>query len=153
MLKNVQADEYYINTIAYHLQQAVEKTLKGYLECVGVTVSNTQAIDKLVQMSKNNGSMAVITEWLEDRVDMLTRWEVETRYNLDFKIEKDKVLKCHKEIGTFLKLNGLDYELRTELQDDNQKQKLFELLPVSKKECDDFELNCFYQIYQKRINP
>lgn len=32
LLRNAEADEFYINTIAYHLQQTVEKTLKGYLE-------------------------------------------------------------------------------------------------------------------------
>lgn len=151
LLKNADADEFYINTIAYHLQQAVEKTLKGFLECVGVTVPNTHAIDKLVQMSKNNGSMAVITEWLEDSVDMLTRWEVETRYNLDFTIEKQKVSRSHEKIGEFLRLNGLSYELREELKDENIRKKLIDLLPVSKKDCDVFELNCFYQVYKRRL--
>ena len=34
-------DEMILNNAAYHLQQAVEKVLKGALECVGVTVPNT----------------------------------------------------------------------------------------------------------------
>lgn len=34
-------DEMILNNAAYHLQQAVEKILKGALECVGVTVPNT----------------------------------------------------------------------------------------------------------------
>ena len=33
-------DEMILNNAAYHLQQAVEKVLKGALECVGVTVPN-----------------------------------------------------------------------------------------------------------------
>ena len=32
-------DEMILNNAAYHLQQAVEKVLKGALECVGVTVT------------------------------------------------------------------------------------------------------------------
>lgn len=34
-------DEMILNNAAYHLQQTVEKVLKGALECVGVTVPNT----------------------------------------------------------------------------------------------------------------
>ena len=151
LLKSAEMDEYYINSIAYHLQQTVEKTLKGYLECVGVTVPNTRAMDRLVQMSGNNGSMAVITEWLEEHVDMLTRWEVETRYNLDFRLELEKVKKSYEKIGEFLKQNGLDYSLREELQQEEVREKLIALLPKSKKNCDSFELNCFYQIYKKRL--
>ncbi len=40
-------DEMILNNAAYHLQQAVEKVLKGALECVGVTVPNTDKISKL----------------------------------------------------------------------------------------------------------
>ena len=66
-------DEAYMNAVAYHLQQAVEKTLKAFLECIGVTVPNTHDIDKLVRMSKNNGSQVFLTEWIEEKADMLTR--------------------------------------------------------------------------------
>lgn len=43
-------DEMYLNNAAYHLQQAVEKTLKGALECAGITVPNTHKITKLIAM-------------------------------------------------------------------------------------------------------
>ncbi|MCI8370968.1 MAG: HEPN domain-containing protein [Lachnospiraceae bacterium] len=125
LLKNAQVDEFYINTIAYHLQQ--------------------------LQMSRNNGSIAVITEWLENSVDMLTRWEAETRYNLDFTIEIEKLLKSYKKIGEFLNACGLSYELRKELKSNLMREKLIALLPECKKDCDIFELNCFYQIYRRRL--
>ena len=32
-------DEMILNNAAYHLQQAVEKVIKGALECAGITVS------------------------------------------------------------------------------------------------------------------
>ncbi len=95
--------------------------------------------------------MAVLTEWLEEHVDMLTRWEVETRYNLDFCLELEKVKRSYEKIGEFLKQNGLDYSLREELQEEEVREKLIALLPKSKKNCDNFELNCFYQIYKKRL--
>ncbi|NBJ91772.1 HEPN domain-containing protein [Parablautia muri] len=37
-------DEMFFNSAAYHLQQSVEKIIKGVLECVGVTVPNTHRI-------------------------------------------------------------------------------------------------------------
>lgn len=79
LLKMPENDEAYMNTVAYHLQQAAEKTLKAFLECVGVTVPNTHDIDRLIRMSGNNGSRVVITEWVKDKADMLTRWETDTR--------------------------------------------------------------------------
>ena len=39
--------EMILNNAAYHLQQAVEKALKGALECVGVTVPNAGAFPAL----------------------------------------------------------------------------------------------------------
>lgn len=41
-------DELGLNNAAYHLQQCVEKVLKGYLECVGVTVPRTHKDRKSV---------------------------------------------------------------------------------------------------------
>ena len=72
LLKEPENDEAYMNAVAYHLQQAVEKTLKAFLECVGVTVPNTHDIDKLARMTRDNGSAAVLTEWIIEKTDMLT---------------------------------------------------------------------------------
>ena len=81
------------------------------------------------------------------------RWLwIKLRKLKDFKIVKEKVLRAHRQIGVFLKANGLDYQLRDELQNPEMKQRLIDLLPISKKNCDDFELNCFYQIYKRRLN-
>lgn len=48
-------DEMYFNIVAYHLQQCVEKVIKGALECVGVTVPNAHRISKLLQMVIHKG--------------------------------------------------------------------------------------------------
>ena len=81
-------DEMYLNNAAYHLQQAVEKTLKGALECVGITVPNTHKITKLIAMISHHGAHLQITEWLDDHSEMLSSWEAETRYNMDFLAKK-----------------------------------------------------------------
>lgn len=92
LLKIPENDEAYMNAVAYHLQQAVEKALKAFLECAGVTVPNTHDIDKLVRMSRDNGSQAVVTEWVKEKADMLTRWETDTRYD----VEEERVLSCKR---------------------------------------------------------
>ena len=48
-------DERHINNVAYHLQQAVEKTLKAFLQNNGMSDLFTHDITKLVKMSANNG--------------------------------------------------------------------------------------------------
>ncbi|MCC8106921.1 MAG: HEPN domain-containing protein [Clostridiales bacterium] len=144
-------DEAYINNVAYHLQQAVEKTLKAFLECVGVTAPNTHDIDKLVRMSGNNGSCAVVTDWVEDKADMLTRWETDTRYDIDYCVEKTKAVTGLEKVREFLDVNGLKEELREELQQDCVKEQLRSFFPKSFEPKDDFEWNCFYQIYRIRL--
>ena len=85
-----QADEYTMNTVAYSLQQVVELVLKCHLEFVGVIVPSTHDISKLVRMCKNNGACITITEWIDDNTEKLTAWEAQTRYNMDFFVERDK---------------------------------------------------------------
>ncbi len=152
LLKMPENDEAYMNTVAYHLQQAVEKTLKAFLECVGVTVPNTRDIDRLVRMSRNNGSRAVVTEWVEDKADMLTRWETDTRYDMDYCVEKEKVLKGLEEVRHFLEINGLKEELREELQDPAVKEKLESLFPKAYRLSSDFEWNCMYQVFRRKLS-
>ncbi len=151
LLKIPENDEAYMNAVAYHLQQSVEKTLKGFLECVGVTVPHTRDIDRLVRMSKNNGSRVILTDWLQEKADMLTRWETETRYDIDYCVEKRKVEEGMVEIKRFLEINGLKEELREELKDPEVKQKLFSIFPKSYRPENDFEWNCMYQIFRKRL--
>lgn len=151
LLKVPVNDEAYMNTVAYHLQQAVEKTLKAFLECAGVTVPNTHDIDKLVRMSKHNGSRVMLTEWVEEKTDMLTRWETDTRYDIDYCVEKEKVQSGLKEVKKFLEINGLKEELREELRDSQVKDKLKTCFPKDYCPQNDFEWNCMYQIYRRKL--
>lgn len=144
-------DEAFLNGIAYHLQQSVEKLLKAFLECKGVTVPNTHDIYKLVRMSKDNGSNVILTEWLEDRADTLTRWEMDTRYNMDYSVESEKVKEGIDEIINLFSINGIKRKLRQELFDENVKEKLSSFFPKAFVPSDDFEWNCFYQIYRNKL--
>lgn len=144
-------DEMILNNAAYHLQQAVEKVLKGALECVGITVPNTHKITKLVAMVMNHGANLIITDWIDDHSEMLSEWEAETRYNMDFLVEKRKLDRAIKEIERFLEINGIQTELRNELQDDSRKETLLNCLPEEKRHCSDFELNCYYIMFKKKL--
>lgn len=144
-------DEMILNNAAYHLQQSVEKVLKGALECVGVTVPNTHKISKLVKMISDNGANLILTEWIDDHAEMLSEWEAQTRYDMDFLVEKRKLDRAMEEIQIFLAVNGIRNELREEIQDAVVKERLLACLPESKKECSNFELNCYYMMFKKKI--
>lgn len=145
-------DEMILNNAAYHLQQAVEKVLKGALECVGVTVPNTYKITKLISMVKNNGANLTVTDWVDDHSEMLSEWEAETRYNMDFMVEKRKLNRAMDEIDKFFRENGIQKELRRELQDGDRKEKLLSCLPESRRGCNDFELNCYYIMFRRKVD-
>ena len=140
-------DEMYLNNAAYHLQQAVEKTLKGALECVGITVPNIHKITKLIAMISHHGAHLHITEWLDDHSEMLSSWEAETRCNMDFLVEKRKLNTAMVEVEKFLQMNGICETLRKELQDPTAKESLLKRLPEEKRECSDFDLNCYYIMF------
>lgn len=149
--RNPYNDEMILNNAAYHLQQAVEKILKGALECVGVTVPNTHKISKLVKMISDNGANLVITDWIDDHSEMLGEWEAQARYDMDFLVEKRKLDTALIEIQKFLSVNGIQTELRKELLDSEKKQNLLRCLPENKRACSSFDLNCYYIMFQKKL--
>ena len=144
-------DEMFLNIAAYHLQQCTEKVIKGALECVGVTVLNTHRIAKLLQMVSNNGANLIVTDWIDDHAEMLSEWEAESRYNMDFVVERRKLDRAISEIGIFLNENGIDEKLRKELSEPEMLMKLKSFLPEHLRKCSDFELNCYYIMFAKRL--
>ena len=144
-------DEMILNNAAYHLQQTVEKVLKAALECVGVTVPNTHKISKLIKMIFDHGANLVLTDWIDEHSEMLSEWEAETRYDMDFLVEKRKLDAAIKEIRIFLDINGIQDSLRSELRDSTVKEKLLACLPEQKRACSDFELNCYYIMFKKKV--
>ncbi len=105
--KSLYNDEMILNNAAYHLQQAVEKILKGALECVGVAVPNMHKISKLIKIISDNGAHLILTEWIDDHSEMLSEWEAQAHYDMDFLVEKRKLDTEIGEIGEFLEVNGI----------------------------------------------
>ncbi|MDD7389797.1 MAG: type II secretion system protein GspK [Lachnospiraceae bacterium] len=57
-------------------------------------------------------TIEAITDWIDDHSEMLSEWEAESRYNMDFLVEKRKLDRAMKEIREFLTVNGIQEELR-----------------------------------------
>lgn len=144
-------DEMILNNAAYHLQQTVEKVLKGALECVGITVPNTHKITKLLKMTVDHGAGLIVTDWIDDHSEMLGEWEVAARYDMDFLVEKRKLDTAIEEIRSFLTINGICDTLRDELHEPAIKERLLACLPEAKRACNAFALNCYYIMFQKKI--
>lgn len=144
--KEYAQDEVIVSRTVYDLQQTVEKLLKAYLECVGVTVPKTHNISKLVEMSYNNGSHVEITEWIDENSEMLTLWEASSRYNIDFYVELRKVEKAVVEVGKFIEVNGLKDTL-----DSNITKEVIEeiqtFLPDGIEPENETEWNVYYRLY------
>ena len=100
-------DEYAITAAAYHMQQAIEKVLKGLILIYGETPEFTHNIAKLrVHLGKLGAELP--TE-LEDISDTLTFWESSLRYDpfIDF---SEKKYAAAKKI-----FNELSEQLKNEL--------------------------------------
>lgn len=147
-LRDYQYDELYLRELTYNLEQCVEKTLKAFLECVGVTIPQTHKIAKLIKMSKDNGSSVIITDWLREHCERLESWEADSRYDMDFCVEIEVAKEALENVEKFLTVNGLSYNKDLEISE-NIEKRLREIIPVEIK--DVFELNVYYHVFKKKI--
>lgn len=67
-------------------------------------------------------------------------------------MEKRKLDKAIKEVRSFLDINGIKRELREELLEASKKEKLLRCLPETKRDCTDFELNCYYIMFKRKLD-
>jgi HEPN domain-containing protein len=149
-MRDYEMDEAFLNDTAYNLQQCVEMTLKAFLECVGVTVPETHQLRKLINMSRDNGSPVIITDWIREHAGEITEWEAETRYNFDYYLELHFVQEGLQEIRKFLDINGLREERLEEITEEIEQQ-LREKMPKRIEIKDNFELNCYYRVFKKKL--
>ena len=89
-------DEYAVSAAAYHMQQAIEKLLKGLILINGEEPAYTHNITKLIGHCQRLD--IEIPEELDDISDTLTLWETNSRYDpyMDFSQKKyDKAKKMY----------------------------------------------------------
>lgn len=151
LLKYYEQDELYLNDVAYNLQQCIEKTLKAFLECKGVTIPQTHSIHKLISMSEKNGSVVIITDWIIQNQYEIETWEADTRCNFDISLELGRIQQGLREVKRFLDMNYMGNALNPELTDE-RKEKLRAKMPKSLAVHDNFEWNCYYSIFKKQLS-
>ena len=95
-------DEAYLNYVGYHLQQAVELSLKHMLEMNGVEAIRTHEIEQIIQLAKERNVDLMLTKFIYERAEMFTSWEAKTRYIKNYKLEHNKVAEAIKEVRIYI---------------------------------------------------
>lgn len=83
------SDDMFVNMIAYHIQQAVEKLIKYLIERKGKRYPKTHDITELIDTCEEI-SIVIPQEIIENDV-LITKWCTQTRYNINFKASVRKI--------------------------------------------------------------
>ena len=95
-------DELYLNLAGYHLQQAVELTIKYLLENEGVEYPYTHDIDQLIRLANENHVELFTGGYIDEHSEMLSQWEAKTRYIRGYFVEERKINTAMAEIRKYL---------------------------------------------------
>ena len=91
-------DEAYLNYVGYHIQQALELSIKYMLEMNGVNYPKTHDIDQLIRLANINN----VELYIDDHSEMFSLWEARTRYILNYRLEKRKIERSLTETKSYL---------------------------------------------------
>lgn len=86
---------------AYHMQQAIEKTIKLKAEISGVNLWGHD-IDVLIKKCDDAEIDIGIPKVIRDKADMYTHWEAECRYYPIKVVRKDSIKKVYDIITNWL---------------------------------------------------
>ena len=86
---------------AYHMQQAIEKTIKLKAEIKGVSLWGHD-IDVLLKRCNDAGIDIEVPKTLEEKADMYTHWEAECRYYPIKVVRKDSIRKAYNVLTQWL---------------------------------------------------
>ena len=86
---------------AYHMQQAIEKTIKLKAEIKGVSLWGHD-IDVLIKKCTDAGINIDTPKVIEDKADMYTHWEAECRYYPIKVVRKDSIRKAYDTVRNWL---------------------------------------------------
>ena len=95
-------DEAYLNYVGYHIQQALELSIKYMLEMNGVNYPKTHDIDQLIRLANINYVELYLNEYIDDHSEMFSLWEARTRYILNYRLEKRKIERSLTETKSYL---------------------------------------------------
>ena len=94
-------DELVQNIAAYHVEQAVEKIMKGLL----VKNDGFAGIShNITELSKDLDELSVsYPEWIHDKDDQITSWATTIRYNANFKADHDEIIQIIDDTNKWIK--------------------------------------------------
>ena len=95
-------DEAYLNYVGYHIQQALELSIKYMLEMNGVNYPKTHDIDQLIRLANINNVELYLNEYIDDHSEMFSLWEARVRYILNYRLEKRKIERSLTETKSYL---------------------------------------------------
>lgn len=95
-------DEAYLNYVGYHIQQALELSIKYMLEMNGVNYPKTHDIDQLIRLANINNVNLYLNEYIDDHSEMFSLWEARTRYILNYRLERRKIERSLSETKLYL---------------------------------------------------
>ena len=95
-------DEAYLNYVGYHIQQALELSIKYMLEMNGVNYPKTHDIDQLIRLANINNVELYLNEYIDDHSEMFSLWEARTRYILNYRLEERKIERSLTETKSYL---------------------------------------------------
>lgn len=103
LIMNTLTDELAICKAAYHVQQAVEKILKGILELSGIDASykqyRTRDIDLLISFIPKDKE---VPEIIQERAFKITKWAVEARYNINYRVSLKELQMVYEACDKWL---------------------------------------------------
>lgn len=94
-------DEEMIVMVGYHLQQAVELSVKFSLEMNGIEYPNVHRIEDLLKIAKVNNVDLHINEYIKEHDALLSSWEANTRYIIGYLAELEKIDKAINELEKY----------------------------------------------------
>jgi len=86
---------------AYHMQQAIEKTIKLKAEVMGLNLWGHD-IDVLIRKCSDAKVDIAIPKLIIEKADMYTHWEAECRYYPIKVVRKDSIRKAYNEVLMWL---------------------------------------------------
>ena len=79
---------------AYHMQQAIEKTIKLKAEIEGLNLWGHD-IERLIVECEDNSVVTDIPSYIRNNADTITRWEAECRYYPVKVVRRDSIKKAY----------------------------------------------------------
>lgn len=117
-------DEAYLDYVGFHLQQTVELLVKFILEMNGVEYRNSYEIEQLILLSQENNVNLFFTDYIYDKVEMFSAWQMRTRQIINPKLERNKVKEAITEVIKYLDI--IDKH-RKDFADDD---KVVDIMPL-----------------------